>query len=141
MPLLGQRRLSRGPMAGHNPSSDRNRPRAEGSEVLRLLVRRLLPVIAFALVLCLVLTGLLRHSRSQLSMTGHSQTSQRPASTGVSSAVGGIPGAGSPATRYRPYTLTVAAKPLPASAHASVPKLVRLLQADALVVDAGTLPA
>jgi peptidoglycan DL-endopeptidase CwlO len=112
---------------------------------LRILVRRLLPVIAFALVLCLVLTGLFRHSRSQLSLTGHGQGSQRaagrPRSTGVSSAVGAIPGVSTPAARYRPYTLTVAARPLPASTHASVPKLVRLRQADALVVDAGTLPA
>ncbi len=121
---------------------------------MRILARRLLPVIAFALVLCLVLTGLFRHSRSQLSLGGRAAASHRSSGagrtgvertgverTGVSGAVGAIPGVHSQSAGYWPDTLTVAAKPLPSSAHANVPSVIKLLPADALVVGAGPLPA
>jgi len=121
---------------------------------LRGLARRLLPVVAFILVLSLVLAGLLRHSRSQLTLggsgqarsaTGHGRATPTP--TGVSQSVGAIPGVGSrgaTSTRQRSIALTAAAvvaKPLPASVNKAVPKPVRLLPADMLVVDPTSLPA
>ena len=63
---------------------------------------------------------------------------------GVSPSVGAIPGVSSRggSSAGKPFiALTVAAKPLPASANKNVPKPVRLLQADMLVVDPTTLPA
>jgi cell wall-associated NlpC family hydrolase len=107
-------------------------------------------VIAFALVLGLVLTGLVSHSRSALSLRGPSAAGrQRTAGggrgTGVSGAVGSIPGVAGRAFAAGgawPYTLTVAAKPLPAAGHhASAPRRVKLLQADVLVVNPAGLPA
>jgi len=114
---------------------------------LRGLARRLLPVIAFALVLALVLTGLFRHSRSQLTFGAAGQAKPAGGSaratgnqrTGVSGAVGAIPGVA--ASGIQRATLTVAAKPLPASARNGAAKVVRLLQADVLVVDGTALPA
>ena len=126
---------------------------------MRDLARRLLPVVAFVLVLSLALTGLLTHSRSQLTLagTGHgrSATVQEGAagrSAGVSGAVGAIPGVRSPSrpgvgsgrghSARRPFiSLTVAAKPLPASEDKAVPRPARMLPADVLVVDPKTLPA
>lgn len=106
--------------------------------------RRLLPVVA-VLVLSLVLAGLLSHSRSQLTLAG---TGQARSVTGVSRVVGAIPGAGSSrrpgvgSSARRPFiSLTVAAKPLPASANKAVPRPDRLLPADVLVVDSKALPA
>ena len=130
---------------------------------MRDLARRLLPVVAFVLVLSLVLTGLLSHSRSALTLAGTGQP--RTASehegvagrqAGVSGAVGTIPGVGSSgrsgtgtpgragdgSSAGPPFiSLTVAAKPLPASATKDVPRPVRLLQADVLVVSPTVLPA
>jgi hypothetical protein len=131
---------------------------------LRIIARRLLPVIAFGLVLCLVLTGLFRHSQSQLSLgSGRSAGSPRHSAgstgaagvadpgaglgTGVSTTVGSIPGVGAKDGGSWPYTLTVAAKPLPSATRtvgpklAKLPKLVKLLQADVLVVDPTALPS
>ncbi len=113
---------------------------------MRSLARRLLPVIAFALVLGLVLTGLVSHSRSRLAL-GHAGRANRasPAGqaprairlTGISTLVGRIPGVGAsgPAT-----TLTVATKPLP-TARPSAPaaRKVRLLPADVLVISPASL--
>jgi len=102
------------------------------------------------LVLSLVLAGLLRNSRSQLALPGTGQArsaaahpSVAPTQAGVNWAVGAIPGVGpggSPLTKPG-IALTVAAKPLPASARTAVPKPVRLLPADVLVVDPTALPA
>jgi peptidoglycan DL-endopeptidase CwlO len=113
---------------------------------LRILARRLLPVFAFALVLSFVLAGLFSHSRSGLTLRSAAPAGVRQGDrTGVSSAVGAIPGvAGTRAaskTGSWPYALTVAAKPLPGSgpARKSVPKLIKLLQADVLIVAPATL--
>jgi peptidoglycan DL-endopeptidase CwlO len=128
---------------------------------LRILARRLLPVIvpvlAFVLVLCLVLTGVFRNTRSGLSF-GESKAPRSAAqgrsaaqqhSPGVSGKVGAIPGAagsgaagsGAAGSGSWPYTLTVTAKPLPGAGHTAVPKLTKLLQADVLVVDTAAIPA
>jgi len=119
---------------------------------LRIQARRLLPVIAFALALCLVLTGLFRHTRSQLTLGGHrlvhkSARSERHG-TGVSGSVGSIPGIAHGVADPWPYaasqatrgTLTVSAKPLPASHKTSEAKHVKLLPADVLVVAPSSLP-
>jgi peptidoglycan DL-endopeptidase CwlO len=117
------------------------------------LARRLLPVIAFALVLGLVLAGLFGHSRSRLALgsgpqrhgaSGHGASgfAQRRAgavrTTGVSTVVGQIPGAG-PSQTATP--LTVAAKLLPAAKPGASARKVKLLQADVLVVGPGSLSA
>lgn len=105
------------------------------------MARRLLPVIAFALVLGLVLAGLFGHSRSRLALSPGAGQSQRRLgairTTGLSMTVGQIPGVGKPV----PATpLTVAAKPLPtAKPEASSQKNMKLLQADVLVVGPGSL--
>ncbi len=120
---------------------------------MRILARRLLPVIAFALALGLVLTGLFRHSRSQLTLGGHGQTSKSARAdrraTGVSGSVGSIPGIALGVADPWPYaasqathgTLTVKAKPLPASRKTTAAKRIKLLPADLLVVDPSSLPA
>ena len=118
---------------------------------MRILARRLLPVIAFALVLCLVLTGLFRHSRSQLTLGGHRRPINRrgpTGGTGVSGSVGSMPGIAHGVADPWPYaasqathgTLTVAAKPLPtAQQDGAEAKQVKLLPADVLVVDPSSL--
>jgi peptidoglycan DL-endopeptidase CwlO len=141
----GFRRIGR---AGIIPLATETAPKRKGPS-LRSLTRRLLPLIAFALVLGLVLAGLGRHSRSQLtfgsgrSARGAGSAARAAAAdrqgTGVSAAVGTIPGVTQ--ARQSLATLTVAAKPLPAAAHEDVPKVVRLLPADVLVVGADALPA
>ena len=120
---------------------------------MRIQARRLLPVIAFALALCLVLTGLFRHSRSQLTLGGHRPTSKSARSdrpgTGVSGSVGSIPGIAHGVADPWPYaaskatrgTLTVTAKPLPTSHKAADAKRVKSLPADVLVVDPSSIPA
>lgn len=116
--------------------------------------RRLVPVVA-VLVLSLALAGLLSHSRSRLTLAGtgpaRSATAHEGAvgrQAGVSGVVGAIPGVGSSrrsgggSSAGRPFiSLTVAAKPLPASANKAVPRPGRLLPADVLVVDSKALPA
>jgi hypothetical protein len=114
----------------------------------------IVPVLAFVVVLCLVLTGVFRDSRSGLSLAGtkvhrpsaHASAGRTPgpaASAGVSGQVGTIPGSGQAGdgSGAWPYTLTVAAKPLPSAGHTVVPKLTSLLQADLLVVDTAGVPA
>jgi len=98
-------------------------------------------------VLGLVLAGLFGHSRSRLTFAGPRTHAQRARVNGVASAIGvtgingevgaipGVAGGGQLAT------LTVAAKPLKAAAHKSVPKVIRLLPADLLVVNSGVLRA
>jgi peptidoglycan DL-endopeptidase CwlO len=121
---------------------------------LRILARRLLPVIAFALALSLVLTGLFRQSRSQLTLGGHRLTSKSAQSkhrgTGVSGSVGSIPGITHGVADPWPYaesqathgTLAVQAKPLPTARNGKTAqaKKVKLLPADLLVVDPTSLP-
>ncbi len=118
---------------------------------MRIQARRLLPVIAFALALCLVLTGLFRHSRSQLTLGGHRPTSKsrsdRPG-TGVTGSVGSIQGIAHGVADPWPYaaskaahgTLTVSAKPLPTSRKIKDPRRVKSLAADVLVVDPTSIP-
>jgi cell wall-associated NlpC family hydrolase len=120
---------------------------------LRGLARRLLPVVAFILVLSLVLAGLLRHSRTQLTLgsaghprsaADHESKSEAGRQAGISGVVGAIPGVsskGGSSAGPPLISLTVAAKPLPASGGKAVPKPVRLLPADMLVVDPKALPA
>jgi hypothetical protein len=124
---------------------------------LRIWARRLLPVtvpvVAFAVVLGLVLGGAFRDSRAGLSLgggrvPGSAAQSSGPAgrrasfaSAGLSGQVGEIPGVPVQGTAAWPYTLTVAAKPLPAARHASVRTPGKLRQADVLVVASATLPA
>jgi cell wall-associated NlpC family hydrolase len=102
-----------------------------------------------------VLAGLLSHSRSQLTLAGAGSARSATApdravgrQAGVSGMVGAIPGVGLPgrsgagSPTGRPFiSLTVAAKPLPASANKVVPRPGRLLPADVLVVDSKALPA
>ncbi len=118
---------------------------------MRIQARRLLPVIAFALALCLVLTGLFRHSRSQLTLGGHRPTSKsrsdRPG-TGVTGSVGSIQGIAHGVADPWPYaaskaahgTLTVSAKPLPTSRKIKDARRVKSLAADVLVVDPTSIP-
>ena len=123
---------------------------------MRIQARRLLPVIAFALALCLVVTGLFRQSRSQLTLGGHRQAAKSARSahrgTGVSGSVGSIPGIAHGVADPWPYaasqsahgTLTVMAKPLPTSRKdkaANAKQRVKPVAADILVVDPSSLPA
>jgi cell wall-associated NlpC family hydrolase len=110
-------------------------------------------VIAFAVVLTLVLTGLFGHSRS--SLAGDSGSSARRApdasgsrQTGVTATFGAIPGVpatgtGGQGSSSWPYTLTVAAKPLPSARghHGSATQRVKLLQADVMVVNSAGIRA
>jgi len=120
------------------------------------LARRLLPVVAFAVVLFLAMTGLADHAKSTLMLpagrsarsaaraAARSVTGERAA--GVSAAVGAIPGVRhEPRDRWR-FGLTstasaVAAKPLPAAHRTSARSRKSLLQADVLVVAGRSLPA
>lgn len=123
---------------------------------MRSLARRLLPVIAFALVLCLAMTGVLGQARSQWAPRVSQPASpagavMRPvtvAVAGVSQKVGAIPGVRSGSPGHRPHpadqapvTSVIAAKPLPASGSGRARQLGRLLQADVLVVAPEQLPA
>jgi cell wall-associated NlpC family hydrolase len=120
------------------------------------LARRLLPVLAFALVLSLVMAGVLGHARSRLALPdarhARSAGASRWAINGVladlSAAVGAIPGAdgrangpGGPAGGPLASTSAVAAKPLPSSSGSRARPLSRLLQPDMLVVARQSLPA
>jgi cell wall-associated NlpC family hydrolase len=104
-------------------------------------------VIAFALVLGLVLTGVLRGSVSGLTL-GRPARAGVGRVTGVSANVGAIPGV-RPGSAYpwaysvsqSPTTAAIAAKPLASAAPQSLPPLGRLLQADLLVVSPTALPA
>jgi peptidoglycan DL-endopeptidase CwlO len=126
------------------------------------MARRLLPVIAFALALCLVMTGLFRHTRSQLTLGGHRLTAKSAQSahrgTGVSGNVGSITGIAHGVADPWPYaasqagqagqathgTLTVKAKPLPGArkdeSKTGAKQRIKLLPADLLVVDQTALP-
>ena len=127
---------------------------------LRSLARRLLPVIAFFLVLGLVLAGVVRQPQSQLAAqhrgpgvsavgsAGAAGKASTRTTAGVSQLVGAIPGVpAGPADPWQPTTAwsattAIAAKPLPTSSGGSaVPPLRRLLQADLLVVAPGPLAA
>src|SRR5271166_6416840 len=154
MPLPGRQRLSYGELAGHNPVSCR-KPAPGGRDLgLRTSARRLLPVIAFAVVLSLALAGVLRGSVSGLTL-GRARPAGvgavrdiRGGVTGVSAKVGAIPGV-LPGSAYpweysagqSPTTSAIAAKALPSAAAGSIPRLGRLLQADLLVVAPTALPA
>src|SRR5258706_771906 len=136
------------PVARENASERKDRG-------LPSLARRLLPVIAFALVLSLVLAGVVGHARSRLGLPdarpGHSAGSSQWATDGaaadLSATVGAIPGAGGRADgrgRLRAGALTtsaVAAKLLPSVSRSRARPLSRLLQADVLVVAGQSLPA
>jgi len=119
------------------------------------LARRLLPVVAFAVVLFLAMTGLADHAKSTL--TRPAGRPARPAGaaravasavTGVSSTVGAIPGV---RDRQRgrwtfgsgraDAASTVAAKPLPAARGGSARRRGSLLRADVLVVGNRSLPS
>ena len=135
---------------------------------MRYRARHLLPVFAFLLVVGLIMAGVIKPSRTQLTApdqrsSGVSAGSRGPvqgapsnpvrstpstAAAGVSLTVGAIPGA--PVRSVNPWqprassataTSAVAATPLPASTVAAVSPLGRLLQADILVVSPGLLPA
>ncbi len=103
-------------------------------------------MIAFALVLSLVLTGLLSHSRSRLALgnvrrahhASHAgQVPHAVSVAGISPLVGRIPGVGATGPAM---TLTVATKPLPtARPTAPAAKKVRLLPADVLVISPASL--
>jgi cell wall-associated NlpC family hydrolase len=120
------------------------------------LARRLLPVIAFALVLGLVLAGALGHARSRLALpdahparsAGSSQWATNGAAAELSATVGAIPGPGGRANGRGQLTAgqmastsAVAATPLPNSSRSRARKLSGLLQADVLVVARHSLPA
>jgi peptidoglycan DL-endopeptidase CwlO len=102
------------------------------------------------------MTGLFRHSRSQLALGGHRLTTKSARSahrgTGVSGSVGSIPGIAHGVADPWPYaadqaahgTLTVKAKPLTTARKgkpADANQRVKLLPADVLVVDPTSLPA
>lgn len=115
-------------------------------------------MIALALVIGMIMTGMLSHARSHLVLRGGG--SARPARSGghvagstdgISTRVGPIPGAASqgaarPAGRWQyaashaQTTSAIAAKPLSHIRHA-VPKVHRLLPSDVLVVAPSQLPA
>ncbi|HET9897783.1 MAG TPA: C40 family peptidase [Streptosporangiaceae bacterium] len=105
-------------------------------------------MIAFALVLSLVLTGLLSHSRSRLALdqVSHAHGTARAghasnaiSTMGISPLVGRIPGVG---TAGPAMTLTAVTKPLPTAGHAALAaKKIRLLPADVLVVSQASLSA
>src|SRR5258706_600786 len=136
------------PVARENASERKDRG-------LPSLARRLLPVIAFALVLSLVMAGVLGHARSRLGLpdarpahsAGSSQWATDGAAADLSATVGAIPGAGGRAGgrgRLRAGALTtsaVAAKLLPSVSRSRARPLSRLLQADVLVVAGQSLPA
>jgi cell wall-associated NlpC family hydrolase len=102
------------------------------------------------------MTGLFRHTRSQLTLGGHRLATKSARSahrgTGISGSVGDIPGIAHGVADPWPYaanqathgTLTVKAKPLPAARGdkgKSGSKQIKLLPADLLVVDQTSLPA
>src|SRR5258707_3492015 len=137
------------PLARENASERKDRG-------LPSLARRLLPVIAFALVLSLVMAGVLGHARSGLGLpdarparsAGSSQWATNGAAAHLSATVGAIPGAGGRAGgrgRLRAGALAstsaVAAKLLPSGSGSKARPLSRLLQADVLVVAGQSLPA
>jgi len=122
------------------------------------LSRRLLPVVAFAVVLFLAVTGLADHAKSTMTLphgwpahqagTAHdsalSVTGERAA--GVSKSVGAIPGVRHGARDRWRFGLTatataVAAKPLPRAPRPVASRHGHLLQADVLVVAGRPLPA
>src|SRR6266851_5540409 len=137
------------PVARENASERKDRG-------LPSLARRLLPVIAFALVLSLVMAGVLGHTRSRLGLpdarpahsAGSSQWATNGAAADLSATVGAIPGADGRADgrgRLRAGALAttsaVAAKLLPSVSRSRARPLSRLLQADVLVVAGQSLPA
>jgi peptidoglycan DL-endopeptidase CwlO len=120
------------------------------------MARRLLPVIAFALVLSLVMAGVLSHVRSRLASpdahpahrVGSSQWATNAVAAELSATVGVIPTAGGRpgrrvgfSTQEFASTSAVAAKPFPSSPRTRAHPLSRLLQADILVVARTSLPA
>ena len=118
---------------------------------MRSLARWLLPVIVFAAMLCLALTGVLRQAQPP---GGPSAAGAVPAprvtldrAAGVSATVGAIPGARSGApyrwqsgSGHGPSASVITAKPL-GRAGGTAQRLGRLFPADVLVVAAHTLPA
>jgi len=121
---------------------------------LRSFARWLLPVVVFAVVLTVALTGMLMPHRSSLSPQSARRGSVTPArritadsATGISAKVGAIPGSrSSPGDHWRhatgraPSTSVVAATPLrPAAGKGH--QVSRLYPADVLVVAPRSLPA
>ena len=119
------------------------------------LARRLLPVVALLVALFLVMTGLVDHARSALTLpagqSARSASAARAAAdvraAGVSATVGAIPGVRHRARGHSRFaglqadTATVVdAKPLP-SPYGSANGPSRLRQADVLVVAQRSLPA
>lgn len=120
------------------------------------LARRLLPVIAFALVLCVVMTGIVSQARSRLTLQSAqparssiaTQGAALGTTAGVSTQVGAIPGVRH-RSRYHwrlgagqvSAAAAIAAKPLPPPSGDSAGRLGRLLEADVLVVAQRSLPA
>ena len=124
------------------------------------LARRLLPVVALAVALFLVITGLVDHARSALTLpvgqSARSASAARAAAgvraagvraAGVSATVSAIPGVRHRARGHSRFAglqadtaTVVAAKPLP-SPYGSANGPSRLRQADVLVVAQRSLPA
>src|SRR6266699_3518826 len=126
-----------------------------GRTAVPSLARRLLPVVALLVALFLVMTGLVDHARSALTLpagrSARSASAARAAAdvraAGVSGTVGAIPGVRHRARGHSRFAglqadtaTVVAAKPLP-SAHGSANGPNRLRQADVLVVAQRSLPA
>jgi peptidoglycan DL-endopeptidase CwlO len=120
------------------------------------LSRRLLPVVAFAAVLFLAVTGLADHAKATLTLP-HGRSARQAGAVhnsaiavtgareaGVSRAVGAIPGVRQHDKWRFGLTVTaaaVAAKPLPRAARGVASRHGHLLQADVLVVAGRSLPA